>query len=787
LAVLLLGLVAGVVFGCADDVESRLDDARAREAAGNTEGAIAILQQVVAENPDHPETNFLLGRALVQTRRPRLAIAPLEVATQSDEYVISAGLLLASTQLQLDLPDDAIRTTDRVLAVDPENLTALFTRGQSFLASNRPKEAIELADQILALKPDAQNATVLKGSALVSLGLRDEAERLWQELRRTAAESGNPNRAASACVQLALFYRTQGENDHADTIYTECLEQFPNHAFLQRSASNFYLRNDQPERAVDIYRRAVEAEPDDIRNWSRLAGILMLHGDVGDAESTLRQVVERFDSPEAWRLFADYYRKTRNTTEARKALEQAINRSEAPQEAFLYSLADLLVDEGDLDRAREIGSQLTEPSYRHLLDGAIDLKSGAAEQALEELTAGLALWPQNPRAHYLAGQAALSLHERKRAVEEFTQAVRISDSATDAALELAAIAFARTNYSQALTFAQRQISQRPYLDATPYHIAIRSALELSQPERAKQLLAALREADPRAIDVVVEEAAIQRAERGAEASSGFILSSGRDLAAPENEPLLQALAEDLESLDRPKEALRYIDAALARNGDAAATHDLRARALSRLNRLDEARSATRRALEIEPELAAALETQGFLALQAGDRPAALVSLDAAAAAAPLDANLAYLAASLAGEMGDSAGAVTRLEETLARQPSFGPAANDLAWILATNRSDLNRALVLARIAVHQTRSSAALATLGWVHHQRGEFEDAIENYRAALEANHALPAVQYRLGLSLAATGQVEEALQLLNGVVKGPAFPEIDAARAELARIKGS
>jgi tetratricopeptide (TPR) repeat protein len=286
---------------------------------------------------------------------------------------------------------------------------------------------------------------------------------------------------------------------------------------------------------------------------------------------------------------------------------------------------------------------------------------------------------------------------------------------------------------------------------------------------------------------VIEEAAIKHDEAGAAASSEFILASGLDLTAPENEPLLRFLVNDLETLDRSGEGLRAVDAALARSDELAATNDLRARVLSNLKRFEEATESTQRALAIDPNYAPALEMKGLLALQASDRPAALAALDAAAAADPMDAHLSYLAASLAGEMGDSDGAIFRLEETLTRRPSFGPAAKDLAWILATDRSDLDRSLALARIAVHQIHSSTALATLGWVHHQRGEYDEAIANYRTALEADASLSAVQYRLGLSLAAAGQTEDARKVLAEVVEGPSFPEIDAARAELARIQGS
>jgi tetratricopeptide (TPR) repeat protein len=784
---LMVPLMMSLIVGCTSDVDSRLEAAYDLQEAGHLQQSIVSLREVLAEDAGNPEANFLLGIALVQTNQLMVALPPLKIATNSELYVVPAGLLLSSTQYRTKAYEDAIRTSDRILEIDPDNLTALFTRGQSHLALGNTEEALAHANLLLDYRPAAQNAIIMKAESLVQLDRRDEAEAIWVEIRDEAAASGTPNQAARACAQLAHFYRIHEEDQRADQTYTECLESYPTHTYLQKSASNFYIRRDQPKRAIEIHQRAVDASPDDIRTWSRLARVLHDYGNPGEAQTKLEQAVERFDSPSAWRLLAEFHRKARRTTEARKALEEAILRSPQPQEAFLFSLADLLVEEGQIQRAREVGEKLTEPSYQYLLRGAISLKTGDAQRALEQLDAGLELWPDNSNAHYLAGRAALLLRDRRRAVVEFQEAVRIGDNATDAALRLAEISFARGSYLPAWKLAQFQIAQRPYLDPTPYHIAIRSALRLNRIDDAIQVANALRDADPTAAAVVVEMAAIERMQSGSAASSEYVLASGRDLSDPENETILRTLATDLNSLGRAAEALELIDAAIAHDGNSAQIHDLRARVLSHLSRTEEASLATDRALEIDSTFAPALEMKAFFALNAGDEAIALAALDAATEAAPSNSDYPYSAASLARKMGDTVGAISRLEETLARQPLLGPAANDLAWILATDRLDLERALRLAQVAARQDRSSDTLTTLGWVRHQRGEYDHAIRIYRTALETDANLPTVRYRLGLSLSEAGHTSEAQGLFDELVEGPEFPEIDAARAELARIKGS
>lgn len=774
--------------GCKSEIDTKLAAVYELQDSGRLKASIVKLHEILALDGDNPEANFLIGIALVQTGRLEIAIPPLVVATDSDLYAVPAGLLLSSTQYRTQAFVDAIQTSDRILEIDPDNLTALFTRGQSFLAIGNTEQALAHANLLLEYRPNAQNAIIMKASALVQLDRRVEAESVWLERRDRAARAGKPNQAARACAQLAHFYRNHEDlQDRADATYTECLVEFPTHAYLQKSAGDFFIRRDQPERAIEIYRNAVDSSPDNIRAWNRLARALANDRNLDEAQATLEQTVERFDSPAAWRLLADFHRRNRRPGEARKALEEAIQRLPKPREAFLFSLASLFVEEGLLGRADEVGQKLTKPSYRHLLGGAISLKIGDARRALKQLDAGLTLWPDNSNAHYLAGRAAMLLQNRRRAVVEFRESIRIDDGGTDAALRLAEIFFARGNYPSARKLAENQIAQRPYLSPAPYHIAIRSALKLDRINEAIEIANELRRADPTAVAVVVEMTAIRRLQDGAEAASAYVLASGRDLSDPKSEAILRALATDLNDLGRGLEALELIDIAIARDDSAAQIHDLRARVLSHLSRMDEATVSIDRALVIDPSFAPALEMRAFLVLQSGDRAAALAALDAATKAAPANSSYPYSAASLAREMGDSAGAISRLEEALARQPIFGPAANDLAWILATDQLDLERALRLAQIAALQERSTNTLTTLGWVRHQRGEYQDAIENYRDALEADADLPTVRYRLGLSLSKAGQIDEATGLLDDLVVGPNFPEIDAARAELDRLKGS
>jgi tetratricopeptide (TPR) repeat protein len=354
-------------------------------------------------------------------------------------------------------------------------------------------------------------------------------------------------------------------------------------------------------------------------------------------------------------------------------------------------------------------------------------------------------------------------------------------------LRVAEIERAAGRHEAALSFALRQISLQSTRDPTAYRIAVASAIELDDLDTAKRVVNALNAAAPQARDWLIESARIIRHQDGPKAAVEHVLANLRDVSDPDNEVLLRGLVADLNKLGRAADGLAYVDAALARDPTRASLHELRARALLRLQRIEEATTANERALQLDGQLATALDFKAFLALERGDAKAALEALAAAAAAAPRQAEYSYAAAAIARGLGDDELAMTRLEDALVREPGFASAASDLAWLLAEDRRDLERALGLARLAADRETSAESLDTLGWVRHQRGEYAQAVASFRSALDLDPNRTAAQMRLGMSLVALGETDEARSVFERILEGPPSPEIDLAREELARLGDS
>ena len=785
LVAVLVVLLAAFTTACQYDRESRLAEIRALHAAGQFDESIAPLRVLLTADAEHPEANYRLGVSLVQTGRPSLAVWPLQKATRSEEFKILAGLLLASTLLQSESFEEAIRAADGVLAVEPDRVAALYTRARANIGAGRPAEALVDSEHVLQLRPDDFMGTTLRVAALVDLERFDEAEAMHVQLKEAREAAGDDDSAARACAVLSRFYGSQDRIDEATETVRSCIERYPTHDFVQQYASDFFTELDQPDEAVKIWRDAVEQTPEDIGLRSKLANLLLEAGRADEAEAVYKETVELFDTSQSWQLLGVFYRRTERVTEARESIEKALERSPKEPPALRFALADILIAEGKYDRAEEVASRMKEPSYRSLIRGSLKLAKGDPAGALKLLESGLRLWPNNAGARYVAGQAALQLGNLERALAEYREATRIAEDQTDAALAMARIYYSLHKYKAALQFAERHIKTRPFQNGDAYVIAIRAAAAEKNWPKAQNLLASLNAREGARNLAVVEHAGVMREKEGYEAAAKIVQDSGLDLTDSENAMALTSLALDLISMGRPEEALSRVNKALAKHATDPRLLDIQARLLARMGRDKEAQAAVAKALETNPDFSPALEVLAMYAEQAGQLNEALTHYDGAAAADPENADYAYRAARVALRLGNADDAVSRLRKVVSLSPGHVGATNDLAWRLAEQGRELDYALDLANRATQLDRSPETLDTLGWVQLKRGELDAALNSFEAALKTRPDAPSVRYRLALTLAQKGDADGARENLNRALEMDPFPEVQAAKAELARLE--
>ena len=186
LLVALLAFANGLACG-----QGPLGEIRALQEAGRFQESIEPLRTRLAARPDDAEANLMLGIALVQTGKPVLALAPLERARAAPEHRIVAGLLLATTFLVLEAPEQAVEVASDLLAGDAGLAAARRLRAYALLAANRPEEALADAEWLeRAAKSDDLQGGLLHARILVALGRAEEADEILAGVESSAAATG---------------------------------------------------------------------------------------------------------------------------------------------------------------------------------------------------------------------------------------------------------------------------------------------------------------------------------------------------------------------------------------------------------------------------------------------------------------------------------------------------------------------------------------------------------------------------------------------------------------------
>jgi tetratricopeptide (TPR) repeat protein len=779
--------LALLAIGCGGDIETRMSEVRALQDVGQFTESIDELREILAISPNLPEANYRLGVALMQTGEPSRAIWALQKASESPDYAIVAGLMLASAHYGIENFEEAIRAADMVLEIDPERMVALLLRAQAHVGAGQLDEAWEDTARLVQLYPDEYRVRALEATLLSDLGRVDEAEKAAYHLREMGAASGDPEIENRSCLAPAYFVEEQRKDlEKAEALYEECLEKFPTDSFVIGQAMKFFDRIGKPERSTELIRQSVEAAPEALGLRSNLANRLASAGDVDGAEEVLVEAVDSFGSAAAWNLLAGFYRRHQNPAKALEAIEKVIELSGGGNDPLRFTQADILVDLGELDRAEEVAATLNEPTYGKLIQGRILLERGDAEGALAAFDAGIRQWPNNAGARYLAGLAARDLGDYERAMSELREAIRVDQAGTEAPLVLASIHFARGEYPLAVSFVNTYLrsptrSQRAYA----IRLGVKALTEMGEYDRARKAVETLSGAASSEQEVVISRAAIDRAEFDPDTAIATIEGSGLDLLDPDNTDLFRIWVDYTMEANRGETALAKADAGVKRYPESSHHQEIRASVLARLGRTDEAQAGFEKALELDPENPYAIGALATLAAQRNDLAAAIPGFDRAAALTSGDQSYAYSAAQLTLRSGDLQDAERRLREIVRRDPGNAGARNDLAWLLAQQGEDLDLALTLAEDARRIDPSPEILDTLGYVHLKRGESTAAVAALEMAVEAGTDDPSIRYRLATALDRSGDAQRAREMLQIALESGSFPEAEAARRDLARLQ--
>ena len=197
----------------------------------------------------------------------------------------------------------AERSLSNVLALAPNDLTAIRMLGMAVQRLGDHRRAIDCFRRLLAAYPDDSDMHVCLGIALHECGETDEAVRHLRHACELAP------RSASAWFNLGEALVQQAHTDEAAAALRHAVELDPAHVSARLSLSKAQASLGEVDAAIAGFREVLRREPGNAEGWFGLSNLNTIRFDATDAASLQRALTRQDLSPRDRELLGFSYAK----------------------------------------------------------------------------------------------------------------------------------------------------------------------------------------------------------------------------------------------------------------------------------------------------------------------------------------------------------------------------------------------------------------------------------------------------------------------------------------------
>lgn len=195
---------------------------------------------------------------------------------------------LARIRTILDNIPEALENARKATRLDPENIWYHHFLGELCLSTGRLEEATELYKKLSSLQPgNSEYLYQLASLYMQSEKFRDAISALDQVEEKIGISE-------EIILQKEKIYRHLGDRKSAEREIRKLINTFPMESRYYSIMAEFHMSGNQPEKALEMYRKVAEIDPDNAYVHMSLADF---YRKAGDQENAFRELKLGFATP----------------------------------------------------------------------------------------------------------------------------------------------------------------------------------------------------------------------------------------------------------------------------------------------------------------------------------------------------------------------------------------------------------------------------------------------------------------------------------------------------------
>ncbi|HSV51257.1 MAG TPA: XrtA/PEP-CTERM system TPR-repeat protein PrsT [Burkholderiaceae bacterium] len=440
--------------------DALLVQVRQKAATGEFDGALALVERVLAKTPKSHEAWRSKGDVLLFGKKDQAgALQAYRMAVQvKPDFVLGYASVMTVLLAQGDTTE-ATKELEQMKKVAPNNPQTRYFDAQVAFASKDFKRARELSQQLLKVAPDNPRSLQLAGAVEFQLNSLVQAESHLSKAVQAAPELAGARRL------LILTYLRTGQPAKALATLPANLSREERDGEMLSAAGQAYLQTGDVKKAEEYFSKAAKIDPKDAKKRTSLAVAHMLKGDVDSAFVELQDIAESDKGTTADLALVSAYLRRKEYDKALKAID-ALEKKQ-PGDPLAANLRGMTyMAKQDLAAARKSFEQALSinPTYFPATSNlaALDLGEKKPEDARKRYENLLAKDPKNVQALVaLADLRAKAGATKEELAELIGKAISANPTEAAPRLMLIDLHLRGKEFKQALSAAQNAVAALP--------------------------------------------------------------------------------------------------------------------------------------------------------------------------------------------------------------------------------------------------------------------------------------------------------------------------------------